>query len=292
MSDFVDQVAEQLGYPAAMVERSARARAQASGLDVDAVLAGWLGGDVPEPSSAAPAPAAPEAAAPAADTPAPPPAATEVEVMEPAVEAASSTADGEPPPDEEAAPATWAGLPRWLAATFMVLPSFALLYALVLPNGPACGDGAVLAVDPVSGEAVGCDGEPYGTDTVDFFSLGQTVYANCAACHGGDGSGGGSFPALAGGAVLETFPGGRCESHVTWVAVGTLGWADATGSDTYGATAKPVGGGGQMPGFGAQLDEETLRAVALYERVAFGGQDLDAGLADCGLGEDAAAAGE
>jgi hypothetical protein len=36
-----------------------------------------------------------------------------------------------------------------------------------------------------------------------------------------------------------------------------------------------------MPSFGTQLSAEQLAAVALYERVAFGGQDLEAAKADC-----------
>ena len=40
-----------------------------------------------------------------------------------------------------------------------------------------------------------------------------------------------------------------------------------------------------MPAFGSTLTEEELRAVVLYERVRFGGQDLEAALADCGLAE-------
>ena len=48
-----------------------------------------------------------------------------------------------------------------------------------------------------------------------------------------------------------------------------------------------------MPGFGT-LTETELRAVVLYERVAFGGEDLAAAEADCGLmegGEETAALG-
>ncbi|NIS28544.1 MAG: hypothetical protein GWO04_00630 [Actinobacteria bacterium] len=42
-----------------------------------------------------------------------------------------------------------------------------------------------------------------------------------------------------------------------------------------------------MPGFEGTLTDEELAAVALYERVAFGGQALADAEADCGLaGED------
>jgi mono/diheme cytochrome c family protein len=38
-----------------------------------------------------------------------------------------------------------------------------------------------------------------------------------------------------------------------------------------------------MPGFGASLTEEQIAQVALYERVAFGGEDLAEAEIDCGL---------
>jgi mono/diheme cytochrome c family protein len=168
-------------------------------------------------------------------------------------------------------------------ALFVVVPLFAVAYALFLPNGPACGDAGRLAVDPVTGVAVNCDGSEYGVEVVDFFAIGLDEYTSCAACHG-DGGGGGVGPAFVDGALLATFPSGQCEAHVEWVRLGTAGWPEPT----YGATAQPVGGVGIMPAFGAQLTEDELRAVVLYERVAFGGESLDAALADCGLAEPAA----
>jgi hypothetical protein len=36
-----------------------------------------------------------------------------------------------------------------------------------------------------------------------------------------------------------------------------------------------------MPGFGNALTEEELRSVVLYERVRFGGQAVEAAIADC-----------
>ena len=89
--------------------------------------------------------------------------------------------------------------------------------------------------------------------------------------------------------MLATFPVDSCSDHVEGVTLGTANWPEAT----YGATNKPVGGSGAvMPGFEGTLDPEEIAAVALYERVAFGGQDLDAALADCGLGEGGDAAME
>ena len=90
-----------------------------------------------------------------------------------------------------------------------------------------------------------------------------------------------------GGAVLTTF--GSCEDHVTWVRLGTQGWAAEVG-DTYGDSGKPVGGGGTMPGF-STLSDEQLRSVAYFERVRFGGANPEEALADCGLGEPAGGEG-
>ncbi|MBU1227715.1 MAG: cytochrome c, partial [Actinobacteria bacterium] len=185
--------------------------------------------------------------------------------------------------EEEAAAA--AAMPRWLVAAFVLIPTIAVLYALFLPNGPNCGDAGSLAVDPVTGVAVNCDATPYGVETIDFYAMGQAEFTACAACHGDNGGGAGNFPAFVGGALLETFPEGQCQAHVDWVSLGSTGWPEAT----YGATGKPVGGSGAvMPAFGATLTEEQVRAVVLYERVRFGGEDLDTALADCGLTDPAA----
>ena len=298
MDELIAQAAEQLGYPPALVERSARARAQAQGTSVEAILTTWVGGEAPaaappsapaaEPAAAPAAPSAPASAAPATAEPTGP----DVEVLP----AAEDAPDAPPPPEPEAEPAeekVGSGIPRWLAAAFLIIPTVAVMYALFLPNGPPCGRGAVLAVDPATGEAVGCNGRPYGETEVDFFALGQQTYAQCAACHGAGGQGGGSFPAFTGGAVLATFPAGQCLEHVEWVTLGTAGWPEPT----YGAPAKPVGGSGAvMPGFGQALTAEEIAAVSLYERVAFGGEPLAEALTDCGLagevpdGEGAAAA--
>ena len=282
MDELAQQVAEALGYPVAMVLRSAEARAQADGTSVEAVLAAWAGGDVPVPSST-PAPAA-APAAPAAPAEAPPAAdaGPAVEVLGPS-EDEPSPAEPEPEePEAEEEPARPRLVPAWLAAAFIVLPLIAVTYALFLPNGPDCGDGAALAVDPVTGEAENCDGRPYGVEVVDFFAIGQEVYAQCSACHGTGGAGGGNFPAFINGAILATFPAGQCQSHVDWVVLGTLNWPDPT----YGATETPVGSSGaQMPGFEGALTDEEIRAVVAYERIAFGGQPLPDALADCGLGE-------
>ncbi len=77
MSELSAAAAAALGIPEAIVQRSAAARAEETGMTVDEVLAAWAGGgDIPPP--AAPAPAEPDAAEePDADSeipPSPPPA--------------------------------------------------------------------------------------------------------------------------------------------------------------------------------------------------------------------------
>jgi mono/diheme cytochrome c family protein len=87
----------------------------------------------------------------------------------------------------------------------------------------------------------------------------------CASCHGG-GGGGGVGPALAGGAVLETFP--TIEDHLAWV----FGGSESAEGGIYGATAKSSKGG--MPAFGESLTAEQLLAVVRYEREVLSGQEI------------------
>jgi mono/diheme cytochrome c family protein len=290
----INLAAEQLGYTAEMVERSAAARAKADGVSIEDVLRSWTGA-APAPTAAAPpaAPAAESAPAPPAapdETPAEPAptGGLEVEVLEPATtaapaeeeEAGEEPAEQMPPPAE---PEVAGGFPRWLAAAFIIVSLIAVMYALIQPNGPDCGSAGQLALDPETGEAVNCDGSAYGSDLADFFTVGQSIYdARCAACHGA-GGGGGAGPAFTNGAVLVTFS--ACTDHIEWIVLGTAGWPDPT----YGDTAKPVGGGGIMPGF-PNLTPQEVASVSLYERVAFGGADLVESEAACGLSEGDVAA--
>jgi mono/diheme cytochrome c family protein len=278
LDELLDKVAEVKGMPASLTKRSAEARSKKTGETLESVLLDWAGLDASTtiatdaaPVAAAPAPAAtPAEEEPEAEAD---PEPTEVEVIE--GEAPEALAADE---IDEPSGATSSRYPVWLAAAFVLIPILAVMYILVAPDGPDCGTGGQLLVDPSTGNAVNCDGSAYGTSTVDNFADGATVYSNCVACHAVDGSGG-VGPAFTGGAVLATFPSGSCSEHIDWVALGTGGWPDST----YGATAKPVGGGGAMPGFGTTLDEESLKQVVLYERVQFGGQDLAEAEADCGF---------
>lgn len=286
--------AKKMGMPESMVERSAGARAKAQGVDVATVLAEWAGvdataapaapADTPTPAPAAPAPAAPAVA------PAPAPVETAAEPEEASVPDEPEEPVDEFESEEEAAMA--GALPRWLAALFVVIPAIAIGYALFLPNGPNCGDAGSLAVDPVTGLAVNCDGSEYGSEDVDLFALGMSIYeGSCSACHGPNGAGVANFPGFTGGELLVTFPQDSCSAQIEWIALGTTAWPDAT----YGANNKAVGGSGAvMPGFAANLSPQELAGVALYERVAFGGQDIEAATVDCTAGgeTEATALGE
>ncbi len=282
MDELLAKVAEVKGMPAPLAKRSADARSKKTGESVESVLAEWAG-LTPSPSTMSPSPDASTSAVAKPDAASQPPRETDDhEEIAPAVEIIEAIApddaagDGT---DERDAP-TRGGYPKWLAAVFLLIPILAVTYILVAPNGPDCGSGGRLRVDPATGEAVNCDGGSYGETAVDNFAAGGAIYAQCAACHSANGSGG-VGPAFAGGAVLATFPSGACNDHIEWVTIGTAGWPQPT----YGAGDKPVGGVGLMPGFGSFLSEEQVAQVALYERVQFGGQPLDEAEVDCGLVE-------
>ncbi|MEX2658709.1 MAG: cytochrome c [Acidimicrobiales bacterium] len=109
--------------------------------------------------------------------------------------------------------------------------------------------------------------------------LGQDVYKNCAGCHGGSGEGGSGRP-LSGGDVLLTFP--DLEGHMEWIAEGSALVGGA--GNPYGDPARPGGqrvsgsdGFGQMAGWGDQLSEEEIRAVARYEREVLSGGEPEEG---------------
>ncbi len=279
MDELLDKVAEAKGMPAPLAKRSAEARAKKTGEPLEAVLAEWAGID-PATVSATPAATPPAEAAPPADAAAasgeesPESDEPDVEVIEASADAPDPARADEQPPSK--------GYPIWLAAAFLLIPILAVLYILVSPNGPDCGSSGQLLVDPATGEAVNCDGSAYGETKVDNFAAGGAIYQQCAACHASDGSGG-VGPAFSAGAILTTFPEGSCADQIDWVALGTAGWPDPT----YGATNKPVGGVGLMPGFGGSLTPEQVAQVSLYERVAFGGQALEDAEVDCGLVEAA-----
>jgi mono/diheme cytochrome c family protein len=141
-----------------------------------------------------------------------------------------------------------------------------------------------LATNVVTGQIVNCDGSEFtgsgvAGGTTDYLAEGETIYvATCAGCHGAAG-GGGAGPALNG--VLNTF--GSCADHAHWVQVGSGGF-QAAGETTYGDTNKQIKGG--MPPHPG-LSDEQLASVVSFERVRFGGAEVEQTFTDCGLAEAA-----
>lgn len=316
MSDLAAAAAAATGVPETLIERAAAARAEVAGVSTEEILQAWAGGGAAPTGAASPPPDAPEAESQTPSESAAP-AATPDPVPEPAAEpaAAAVAAPSDSPPAPSAAPAievpetvgvedaadwpvvttvasaslkerTESVIPRWLMSVFVVVPFFALGYLLVFTSGTDCGNSGQLSVDRF-GRIVNCDGSPFqgkataSAGQIDFFALGAEVYGrtgSCAGCHGDNGEGG-AGPAFAGGAVTAAFS--VCEEHVVWVRLGTQAFGAEVGQ-TYGDLAKPVGGGGIMPGFG-QLTDDELRAVVLYERVRYGGEAEEVSLEACGL---------
>ena len=318
MSDLLAAAAAKLGSPEHLVERSAAARAEADGIPVEDVLAAWAGGaptpsegsaaDRPAVAATAPTPPAPEPAPPEpAVAPGPVTEPAAAEPATPATAAAATTAAPPPPERVTAAEAIdfeavitgptaglteriAAALPRWLMVLFFAVPLVGLTYLVTFANGPTCGVGGQLAVDRLSGAVENCDGSEFaagggagGVDVRALIGEATVVYAapsSCSSCHGAGGEGG-SGPALA-GEVLSTFA--MCTDHIEWVSLGTTGFQSA-GRTSYGDTGKAVGSGGQMPSFQDTLSDEEIAAVVFYERVVFGGQDVEEAVFDCGFAE-------
>ena len=298
MSELVNKVAEILNAPVDLVQRSAEARAAASGVSVDDVLSSWAGGESVAAST------------PKEETP-----VEEAPVEEAPVEEAESqeVVEEENPVEEvpkkeirvEAAvikqltkTVSFANetmgikinsenpLPKWLNFSFIIFPLFILIGLISSSNTQECGERGMLNVDRKSQEAVNCDGSPYegrgvaATNTINYIALGQEVYAGaaaCAGCHGG-GGGGGVGPAFTGGALYTTFP--TCADHTKWIQLGSAGWQAEVGP-TYGAEDTVSIGG--MPGFQGKLTEDEIYAVVVFERVVFGGGNTEEVLSDCGL---------
>ena len=298
MSELVNKVAEILKAPIDLVQRSAEARAAASGKSVDEVLSSWAGGESIEasaPKEEAPAEEAPVAAAPAEEAPVEEAPAAEAPAEEaPAEEAPVAAAVTQKITKSYSVINETMGiktnsdtlLPKWLNFSFIIIPLFILVGLISSSNTQECGERGMLNIDRKSQQAVNCDGSPYegrgvaSTNTINYIALGQEVYAGaaaCAGCHGG-GGGGGVGPAFTGGALYTTFP--TCADHAKWIQLGSAGWQAEVGP-TYGAEDTVSIGG--MPGFQGKLTEDELYAVVVFERVVFGGGNTEEVLIDCGL---------
>ena len=295
MSDLVNKVAELLNAPVDLVQRSAEARAAASGTTVDAVLSSWAGGE--SVASAAPAAEAPKEEAPVEEevveeTPVEEEVVEETPVEEKVLAGTSNAVYKVSKPVSyvnetmDIKTNADAKLPRWLNVSFVVIPVFILIGLISASNTQECGERGILDIDRKSQQSVNCDGSPFegkgvaATNTINYVALGQQVYsggAACAGCHGA-GGGGGVGPAFTGGALYTTFP--TCADHTKWIQLGSANWQSEVGP-TYGAEDTVSIGG--MPGFQGKLTEDELYAVVVFERVVFGGGNTEEVLADCGL---------
>ena len=295
MSELVNKVAEILNAPVDLVQRSAEARAAASGISVDDVLSSWAGGE--SVASSAPKEEAPVVEETAAEevieeTP------VEEVIEEAPVEKIKEVSVSSAVTRQVTKSLSFANetmgikinsenlLPKWLNFSFIIIPLFILVGLISSSNTQDCGERGMLNIDRKSQEAVNCDGSPYegkgvaATNTINYIAIGQEVYAGaaaCAGCHGG-GGGGGVGPAFIGGALYTTFP--TCADHTKWIQLGSAGWQAEVGP-TYGAEETVSIGG--MPGFQGKLTEDELYAVVVFERVVFGGGNTEEVLRDCGL---------
>ena len=295
MGELLAKVAEILGAPETLVQRSAEARAEASGNTVEEVLQSWAGGE----AIAASAPVAEEAPveevkeevvaeeAPveevkeevvAEEVPVAKSVTTKVETVIKKVSMANNTMGIKLN--------TETTLPRWLNFSFMIIPVFILIGMINTSGAQECGVNGILDIDRKSQQTVNCDGSPFegkgvaSTNAVNYVAVGQQVYsgaAACAGCHGANG-GGGVGPSFIGGALYKTFP--TCADHAKWIQLGSAGWQAEVGA-AYGAEDTISIGG--MPGFQGKLTEEELMAVVVFERVVFGGGNTEEVLIDCGL---------
>ena len=286
MGELLAKVAEILGAPETLVQRSAEARAEASGNTVEEVLQSWAGGE----AIAASAPAAEASVteeAPveevkeevvAEEVPIAKSVTTKVETVIKKVSMANNTMGIKLN--------TETTLPRWLNFSFMIIPVFILIGMINTSGAQECGVNGILDVDRKSQQTVNCDGSPFegkgvaSTNAVNYVAVGQQVYsgaAACAGCHGANG-GGGVGPSFIGGALYKTFP--TCADHAKWIQLGSAGWQAEVGA-AYGAEDTISIGG--MPGFQGKLTEEELMAVVVFERVVFGGGNTEEVLIDCGL---------
>ena len=286
MSELVNKVAELLNAPVDLVQRSAEARAAASGKSVDEVLSSWAGGESIE--STAPVAETPKEESPVAETPKEEAPVEEAPKETIAAAVTQKITNSYSVINETMGIKTNSDtlLPKWLNFSFIIIPLFILVGLISSSNTQECGERGMLNIDRKSQQAVNCDGSPYegrgvaSTNTINYIALGQEVYAGaaaCAGCHGG-GGGGGVGPAFTGGALYTTFP--TCADHAKWIQLGSAGWQAEVGP-TYGAEDTVSIGG--MPGFQGKLTEDELYAVVVFERVVFGGGNTEEVLTDCGL---------
>ena len=295
MGELLAKVAEILGAPETLVQRSAEARAEASGNTVEEVLQSWAGGEAITASAPVAEEAPVEEVKEEVVTEEAPVEEVKEEVVTEEVPVAKSVTTKVETVIKKVSMAnntmgiklnTETTLPRWLNFSFMIIPVFILIGMINTSGAQECGVNGILDVDRKSQQTVNCDGSPFegkgvaSTNAVNYVAVGQQVYsgaAACAGCHGANG-GGGVGPSFIGGALYKTFP--TCADHAKWIQLGSAGWQAEVGA-AYGAEDTISIGG--MPGFQGKLTEEELMAVVVFERVVFGGGNTEEVLIDCGL---------
>lgn len=184
MSEHLAAAAQKMGVPEAMVQRSAEARAKASGTPVDDILEAWAGGEAVSASASAAAGSA--SATASAEEPAAEPAPAAA--PKPAAESPAPAPEPAPAPTAQPAPAP-APAPAAVAAVparppvlvgrtdrpFLVMAGVAglavltLILAVLAPTTPQENPGALTSEIAFSQEAL----------------AGREVYLRegCAACH-------------------------------------------------------------------------------------------------------------
>ena len=171
MSDLVNKVAELLNAPVDLVQRSAEARAQASGVSVDDVLNSWAGGESVAASSAP----APKEEAPVEEVKEEAPVAASVSTkqVKKSVSFINETMSIKTNSDTI--------LPKWLNFSFVIIPLFILIGLISSSNTQECGERGMLDVDRKSQQAVNCDGSPYegrgvaATNTINYIAVGLSL---------------------------------------------------------------------------------------------------------------------
>ena len=300
MSELLSKVAELLNAPESLVQRSAEARAEASGRTVDEVLQSWAGGESVASVEK------PVEEAPLAEEPTPP-VEEKVELEQPKEDTTEIVKEDTQNVPEISSKEnvkkvihkvsfanktlnikvnTETSLPRWLNFSFVLIPLFIVIGIVNTSSTQECGENGILDVDRKTQLTVNCDGSAFegkgvgSASSINYIALGQQVYsgaAACAGCHGVNG-GRGVGPAFTGGELYTTFP--TCSDHALWIELGSAGWQAEVGP-AYGAENKVSIGG--MPGFTGKLTEDEIYAVVVFERVVFGGGNTDEVLEDCGL---------
>ena len=244
MSELLSKVAELLNAPESLVQRSAEARAEASGRTVDEVLQSWAGGESVA-SVEKPAEEAPPAEEPT------PPVEEKVDLEQPKEDTAEIVKEDTQNVPEISSKEnvkkvihkvsfanktlnikvnTETSLPRWLNFSFVLIPLFIVIGIVNTSSTQECGENGILDVDRKTQLTVNCDGSAFegkgvgSASSINYIALGQQVYsgaAACAGCHGVNG-GGGVGPAFTGGELYNTFP--TCSDHALWIELGSAGW--------------------------------------------------------------------